>query len=381
MKINFSKTSAAIFLAHAMSTYSPSVLACDTCAQAAIDRGFAALIAQAELIESAIRGVDTQVDSLKENVQEAGTNISDSIDTFSKSLETTLLTANERLIRSLSGLYVQVDNQFTILGQAEKNNTLELQNEITSSFQAAEKLIRTRAEMYEVGGSLANFSGGDRADALLHLFTNNTGFSQGIYALEADFLKRWNRRDEELFVNNRAGYFERTRKLVLDEADELIARKNISSLISKDDYQKLIYFAAFGLNPDRILPTEGAYGEVVVKQATLLRSLVSKAPIIPLSDENKEFFGDYTPRNVDASECVTDYVEKGMIPSGVSCTSLDSVLATLVARPGMPSFIIASSTASKRALAEEQLRSTIIGNILFKRMLDEKRAENTLGSL
>lgn len=360
---------------------SPTALACDSCASAAINSGFSSLIASANTLSTAIQGVNTQVTTLNTQIQTSTTTITTAIGTFSTSLEASMRLANERVIKSLSGLYVQLDNQFTILGQTEKNNTLELQNGILTAFKSAEKILRTHADMYEAGGELANFEGGKKADALIHLYQSNTNFSEKIFAMEADFLRRWNRRDPNLFVNNRAGYFDQMKQEVLGEIDKLIARKNVSSLISADDFQKLVYYAAFGLNPNRVKANSTDYPETIVKQANLLRDLVSKAPIIPLSDANKAFFGEFVPRHVDSSGCIQNYVDKGMIPGAVSCTSLDSIIAALVARPGTPSYIVSSTIASKRALAEEQLRSTMVGNIIMKRLLDAKRAENILESL
>lgn len=355
--------------------------ACDACASQAINSGFAGLISSANTLSTAIQGVNTQVTTLNTQIQTSTVDITTSIATFSTSLEASLRLANERVIKSLSGLYVQLDNQFTILGQAEKNNTLELQNGILTAFKSAEKVIRTYSDMYEAGGELANFEGGKKADALIHLYQSNTSFSEKIFAMEADFLRRWNRRDPDLFVNNKAGYFDKMKSEILGDIDKLIARKNISSLISAEDFQNLLYYAAFGLNPNRIKANSPEYSEIVVKQANLLRDLVSKAPIIPISDSNKSFFGPFVPRHFDSTGCLPGYVEKGMIPANVSCTSMDSIIAALVARPGSQSYIVASAIASKRALAEEQLRSTMLGNIIMKRIMDTQRAENIVDSL
>jgi hypothetical protein len=354
-------------------------MACDSCARLAIQQGFQQLDTQASLIKDAVNQLNDQIGKMKDQIADSGDETVKAIDGFSSDLQGTLTENNNKLVESLSGLYIQIGNQFAMMNEANKKYFLEFQNDVTNQFAATEKIIRSRNQLYGPGGALGSFRGGDITDGLIQLYTSNSMFSKAVFAINAKFITRWNERDPDLIQYGKSGLFAKLSSSVTGKADELLNTLNTQPLLTNKQYQDLIYYVAFGLNPDQIDPLNDQYLSMVAKQSNLLMDITAKAPIIPLSEKNMNFFGEFVPPYEE--ECPQALVEQGTIPEGMPCTSLDSILNTLLMRSSSPNWQIASTLGSKRAFAEEELRSQIIANILQKRLLDVQRSQNVINTL
>lgn len=354
-------------------------MACDSCARLAIQQGFQQLDTQARLIKDAVNQLNDQIGKMKDQIADSGDETVKAIDEFSNDLQSTLTENNNKLVDSLSGLYVQVGTQFAMMNEANKKYFLEFQNDITNQFAATEKLIRSRNQLYGPGGELGSFRGGDITDGLIQLYTSNAEFAKVVFSINAMFITRWNEKDPELIQHGRSALFDKLSSDVIGRADVLLNTLNTQSLLTKEEYQDLIYFVAFGLNPDQVDPLDNDFLHIVAKQSNLMMDITAKAPIIPLSPKNMTFFGQFLPQYEDS--CPKALVDEGMIPSDMPCTSLDSILMTLLLRSSSPNWLIASNLASKRAIAEEELRTQIITNIIQKRLLDVQRSRNVINTL
>lgn len=362
-------------------TTSSNTIACDSCAQAAIDSGFQTMKAAADTNNSSVDTLNDTIGKLKDAIEDAGDSNSDAVTDLGDSLSDTLSQNSTSLVAALNGVAIQIDAVFKKLTKAEETQYLEVKNSITNDIKSYSQLVRMRESVYEAGGELGSFLTGEKADALINLYTVNTGYSKSIYDLNADFIKRWNAKDDELTpIGVTEAFVEQVRDIT-DQGDELINAINTQQIITSDEYKDAVYYTAFGYNPTQVETDDDDFLSIAAQQAHFLRNIVFKAPIIPLSDENIVFLDDVTPLYFEAGNCPQTLIDKGILASDVGCTSLDAIMSVLVARPGMSTYSVAAAVSSKRGLLEELNRSLIIGNIIEKRKLDTLRSSTILEAL
>lgn len=342
--------------------FSSYTFACDRCATQAIKDGMAAIKTAVESLKNSIDSSTDALAKLNDQIKTSSDDNVKSVNDFTDEIVKTLDKSTDDIVKQTQGVIASLSTDFTLMNKIQTEMTKRLANHISQVTLNTIKTIKAEEDMYRAGGVYGHFTSGDKADSAFLIYDENLLKAQKVYQKNANFIANWNSRSDSLNKIGRSALLNINNNKNVENSDSLIYRLDTSSLISQSDYDSLISFIALGINPNQIGKESPEYLHMVAVQSELLTKVIFKAPIISLSESNKnELSSVLDDMFIKPEDCSPELINEGDY-----CTSLKSILDGLTNRTLTAEYALALHTSSERALLEENVRSNALSNLILR---------------